>query len=65
MSFSARLAAQRALSRPPGGGSLRGFAVLSHVWTGGQRPDASGPQKVCVMMHGILGSKSRHGGLAG
>lgn len=58
MSFSARLAAQRALSRPPGGGSLRGFAVLSHVWTGGQRPDASGPQKVCVMMHGILGSKS-------
>eukprot|EP00434_Breviolum_minutum_P034776 symbB.v1.2.030783.t1/scaffold3506.1/size55141/6 len=34
----------------------RSFAVLSHSWTGGQRP--TDEQKVCVMMHGILGSKS-------
>ncbi|CAE7657124.1 ABHD11 [Symbiodinium pilosum] len=38
--------------------AARGFAVLSHTWTGGQRPDVGEPQKVCVMMHGILGSKS-------
>ncbi|CAE7424205.1 unnamed protein product [Symbiodinium sp. CCMP2592] len=48
MLFSARLV-PRALARPSGpSGSLRSFAVLSHVWTGGQRPDASGPQKVCA-----------------
>ncbi|CAL1165243.1 unnamed protein product [Cladocopium goreaui] len=44
----------------------RSFAVLSHSWTGGQRPTEAS-QKVCkalekalekVMMHGILGSKS-------
>ncbi|CAK9105322.1 unnamed protein product [Durusdinium trenchii] len=34
----------------------RGFAVLSYSWAGGQRPEEA--QKVCVMMHGILGSKS-------
>mmetsp|Transcript_26625 Transcript_26625/g.50006 ORF Transcript_26625/g.50006 Transcript_26625/m.50006 type:complete len:301 (+) Transcript_26625:35-937(+) len=36
---------------------VRGFAVLSHAWTGGHRPDEES-QRVCVMMHGILGSKS-------
>ncbi|CAE7032954.1 ABHD11 [Symbiodinium natans] len=53
---SATSLARRALARHEGALNRRGFAVLSHSWTGGQRP--SGAPKVCVMMHGILGSKS-------
>lgn len=40
---------------------FRRFAVLSHVWTGGREPQPSAegsPRKICIMMHGILGSKS-------
>lgn len=52
----ASVAGAQAVRRP-----LRGrcaFAVLSHSWAGGHRHEMDSSGKTCVMLHGILGSKS-------